>query len=409
MSKNAVSVKTKAPKPGVKTATARKSASTKSKPTMVRPIPEGAPFGKRVFMKGNDSVAWAAIAAGCRCYFGYPITPQNEIPELLSVQLPKIGGEYVQAESEVASANMLLGAAGAGIRAMTSSSSPGISLMQEAISYMAGSELPCIIVNMNRGGPGLGDIFTGQGDYYQSTRGGGHGDYRVLVLAPASCQEAYDLVIQGFDLAFRYHTPVIIHGDGIVGAMKEPVNLWLPDSLDNDDVADWELTGAKGRKVRLIKSLRLEEGALGNHNRHLMAKYAAMQKEARAECYETEDADLVVVAFGSAGRIAKSAARILRAQGHKVGLVRPITLYPFPSEVLKDLGLQGKRFLTIENNTGQMVDDVRLAIRNIADSEFYGHMPGDLPGSDDFVEPILAALKKKPCGCAKKQKTGSKP
>ena len=365
--------------------------------------------GEKVFIKGNEAVAKAAVAAGCRCYFGYPITPQNEIPEMLSYELPKVGGVYVQAESELAAANMVLGASSTGIRSMTSSSSPGVSLMQEAISYMAGSELPCLIVNMNRGGPGLGDIFTGQGDYYQSTRGGGHGDYRTMVLAPCSCQEAYDLTILAFDLAYKYHTPVILHGDGIIGTMKEPVLMWQPKSVNNGDVKKWELAGAKGRPVRLIKSLRLEEGKLGEHNRNLMEKYASMKKEAMAEVVDVEGAELVVVAFGSAGRIAKSTVRQLRAQGKKVGLVRPITLYPFPDDVLCDLAKAGKRFLTIENNTGQMVDDVRLAVRHYADSDFYGHMPGNVPSPDDFVEPILAALKgtgAKPDKMVKTKSTG---
>ncbi len=350
--------------------------------------------GQKLLLKGNEAVARGMLAAGVRCYFGYPITPQNEIPEYLSVELPKLGGRFVQAESEVAAGNMLLGAAGAGIRAATSSSSPGISLMQETISYMAGSELPCLIVNMNRGGPGLGDICTGQGDYYQSTRGGGHGDYRTLVLAPSGCQEAYDLSILGLDLAYRYHTPVILHGDGIIGTMKEAVTLWTPGAPDNADVADWELSGCKGRPARLIKSLRLEEGTLGKHNRHLAAKFASMAKEARAECFETADADLVVVAFGSSGRIAKSAIRSLRAKGHKVGLVRPVTLYPFPEKPLAELAKAGKHFLTIEHNTGQMIDDVRLAVRGYADSAFFGWMPGDLPASDDYTPPILEELRR---------------
>ena len=352
------------------------------------------PRGEKLLLKGNEAVARGMLAAGVRCYFGYPITPQNEIPEYLSVELPKLGGRFVQAESEVAAGNMLLGAAGAGIRAATSSSSPGISLMQESISYMAGSELPCLIVNMNRGGPGLGDICTGQGDYYQSTRGGGHGDYRTLVLAPSGCQEAYDLTILALDLAYKYHTPVLLHGDGIIGTMKEAVTLWKPGKPKNADVAKWELSGCQGRPARLIKSLRLEEGTLGKHNRHLMTKYASMHKEARAESFETADADLVVVAFGSSGRIAKSAVRTLRAKGHKVGLVRPVTLYPFPSEVLLDLAKAGKRFLTIEHNTGQMIDDVRLAVRGHTDSAFFGWMPGDLPASDDYTAPILNELRK---------------
>ena len=345
----------------------------------------------KIFIKGNEAVAYGALDAGCRCFFGYPITPQNDIPEFLSKALPDAGGEFVQAESEVAAANMLLGAAATGVRCMTSSSSPGISLKQEAISYMAGSELPGVIVNMNRGGPGLGDIGPAQGDYYQSTRGGGHGDYRLLVLAPATCQEAYDLVVEAFELAFKYRNPVMVLGDAILGQMKEPISRREP--VTPDDKADtWHLDGNKGRDKRLIKSLFLEEGALAGQNQHLMAKYEAMQAEARYEAFMTEDADLVVCAYGSIGRIAKSTVRKLRDAGHKVGLYRPITLYPFPEAPLAALADEGKRFLTIEHNCGQMVDDVRLAIRTKADSAFHGVMPGELPNPDDLEEPILKSL-----------------
>jgi len=349
---------------------------------------------EKIFIKGNEAIAQGALAAGCRCYFGYPITPQNDIPEYLSKAMPDAGGEFIQAESEVAAANMLLGAAACGKRAFTSSSSPGVSLMQEAISYMAGSELPGVIVNMNRGGPGLGDIGPAQGDYFQSTKGGGHGDYRLLVLAPATCQEAFDMMIEAFDLAFKYRNPVMVHGDAILGQMKEPVQTWTPQNLDPNEAADWGLSGAIGRPSRLLKSLFLEDGALAGHNRKLQAKYKAMQVEARAECFETADADLVVVAFGSIGRIAKTAVRKLRSQGHKVGLVRPQTLYPYPSALLRELAAQGKRFLTIEHNCGQMVEDVQLAVRGLADSEFFGIMPGDLPTPDDFEQPILDSLRR---------------
>lgn len=346
---------------------------------------------ERIFIKGNEAIGHGAIAAGCKCFFGYPITPQNDIPEMLSKALIDAGGEFVQAESEVAAANMLLGAAAAGVRCLTSSSSPGMSLKQEAISYMAGSELPAVLVNMNRGGPGLGDIGPAQGDYYQSTRGGGHGDYRHLVLAPATCQEAYDLVIESFDLAFKYRNPVLILGDAILGQMKEPITPWKPEDV-NDNAEDWQLDGNKGREKRLIKSLFLEEGALAGQNINLSEKYERMKAEIRYEDFETEDAELVIVAFGSIGRIAKSAVRKLRAAGKKVGLFRPITLYPFPDEQLAKLAEQGKRFLTIEHNCGQMVDDVRLAIRAKADSDFFGVMPGELPNPDDFEEPILKSL-----------------
>ncbi len=338
---------------------------------------------ERIFVKGNEAIGHGAIAAGCRCYFGYPITPQNDIPEMLSTAMPKAGGSFVQAESEVAAANMLLGATACGIRAFTSSSSPGISLMQEAISYMAGSELPGVIVNMNRGGPGLGDIGPAQGDYFQAVKGGGHGDYRLYVLAPASCQEAYDMMLEAFDVAFRFRNPVMVLGDAILGQMKEPVLLRPAEGINTAEAAGWELRGARDRAPRVHCSLYLTEGALAGHNRKLQAKYAAMQSLARAELFETDDAALVVVAYGSIGRIAKTAVRKLRSEGLAVGLLRPQTLYPFPAQQLRSLAVQGKRFLTIEHNTGQMVEDVRLAVCGVAESDFFGIMPGDLPTPDD--------------------------
>ena len=347
---------------------------------------------ERVFIKGNEAIALGALAAGCRCYFGYPITPQNDIPEMLSAELPKRGGQFVQAESEVASANMLLGAAGAGVRAFTSSSSPGISLMSEALSYMAGSELPGVVVNMNRGGPGLGDIGPSQGDYFQAVKGGGHGDYHLIVLAPATGQECYDMAIEAFDLAFAWRNPVMILGDAIVGQTKEPVLPWDPPAVPPDEAASWCMQGAEGRPPRLIKSLFLEDGALAGQNRRLQKKYADMAPLARAESVMTDDADLIVVAYGTIGRICKSCVRDLRAAGHKVGLVRPQTLFPFPDDLLLDLAKRGKRFLTIEQNSGQMVQDVRLAIRRFADSGFFGYMPGDLPSVEAFIPSILNAL-----------------
>ena len=349
--------------------------------------------GKRIFIKGNEAIARGALAAGCRCYFGYPITPQNDIPEFLSSAMPAAGGQFVQAESEVAAANMLLGAAACEVRAMITSSSPGVSLMQEAISYMAGSELPGVVVNMNRGGPGLGDIGPSQGDYFQSVKGGGHGDYRTLVLAPATCQECYDLTIDAFDLAYKYRNPVLLLGDAIVGQMKEPVVPREPLTVDPDEGGDWKLTGRGDRAPRLLKSLFLDDGALAGQNLLLKRKYESMATEVRVEDFETKDAELVVVAFGSIGRIAKSAVRTLRAEGVKVGLLRPVTLYPFPETVLRELAAAGKRFLTIEHNLGQMVDDVRLAVRGLADSAFYGVFPGNLPTPDEFLEPIRAAAK----------------
>ena len=351
---------------------------------------------ERIFVKGNEAIARGALAAKCKCFFGYPITPQNDIPEFMSSEIIKAGGDFVQAESEVAAANMLLGAGAAGIRAMTSSSSPGLSLKQEAISYMAGSVIPAVIVNMNRGGPGLGDIGPAQGDYYQSTRGGGHGDYRHFTLAPGTVQEAYDLIIRAFDIAYEHRTPVLILGDAILGQMKEPITPWTPENIDEEAGRDWCINGKPAtREKRLLKSLFLAEGELAGQNKHLQAKYDAWQDLAEAEEFECEDADLVICAYGSIGRIAKSVVRKFRKQGKKVGLFRPITLYPYPSAALLRLAKEGKRFLTIEHNLGQMLDDVRLAIRTVADSDFYPIYPGNMPTPDELEEPILNCLEGK--------------
>lgn len=348
---------------------------------------------KKLFLKGNEAACHGALSAGCRCFFGYPITPQNDIPELLSKLLPEAGGEFVQAESEVASINMLLGAAAAGIRAFTSSSSPGMSLMQEGLSYMAGSELPGVVVNMNRGGPGLGDIGPSQGDYFQSTRGGGHGDYRTPTLAPASCQEVYDMMIKAFDLAFLYRNPVLILADAIIGQMKEPVTVWKPEPVAAAEGADWSLSGAKGRPERLLKSLFLDDGALAGQNRRLQEKYARMTAEVDVELFECADAELIVVAYGSIARIVKSTIRGLRKQGKKIGLFRPKMLYPWPSAQLRTLAGGGRKFLCVEHNCGQMVEDARLALCGAADCGFFGMYPGELPSPDDFVQALLGALK----------------
>ncbi len=355
---------------------------------------------ERIFVKGNEAIGLGALAAGCRCFFGYPITPQNDIPEFMSQALVDAGGQFVQAESEVAAANMLLGAGASGVRAMTSSSSPGVSLKQEALSYMAGSEIPAVVVNMTRGGPGLGDIGSSQGDYFQATRGGGHGDYRLFVLAPCGAQEAYDMTYRAFDLAFSFRNPVMILGDAIVGQMKEPIVPREPKAVDPEEGADWRLIGApksgpSKREHRIIKSLFLNDGELAGQNKHLQAKYEAWKKLVEFETYETKDADLVVVAYGSIGRIAKSAVRALREKGKKVGLFRPKTLYPFPDKALEKLAKEGKRFLTIEHNLGQMVEDVRLSVRHYADSDLFCVYPGNMPSPDDFMAPIVRALGRK--------------
>jgi len=343
---------------------------------------------KRLFIKGNEALARGAIKAGCRYYFGYPITPQNDIPEFLSKEFGKVEGCFIQAESEVASINMLLGAAAAGARAMTSSSSPGISLMQEGISYLAGSELPAVIVNISRSGPGLGGISASQGDYFQATRGGGHGDYRTLVLAPHSVQEMHDLAMLAFDLADRYRNPALILGDAVLGQMQETMvdRPYQPLSLPPKD---WILTGASGRPARLVKSLYLKEGEMERQNWKLLEKYTRMKKEeARFEIAQELDAELVIVAFGGAARVAKSAIRIARSEGMKVGLFRPITLFPYPEEALRLLSQRVKRFLTIEMNTGQMVEDVKLSVSRDADVFFYGHPPGSPPVPEELWEEI---------------------
>ncbi|RTZ93822.1 MAG: 3-methyl-2-oxobutanoate dehydrogenase subunit beta [Deltaproteobacteria bacterium] len=341
----------------------------------------------RDLVKGNEAVAMGAIDAGCRYYFGYPITPQSDIPEYLSFHLPRVGGEFVQAESEVAAINMLLGASATGVRAMTSSSSPGISLMQEGISYIAGSEIPTVIVNMSRSGPGLGGIAPSQGDYFQAVKGGGHGDYHLLVLAPNSVQELYDLTILAFELAEKYRNPVMILGDAMIGQMKEPL-LRNPSPEIREYPKDWALTGAEGRKQRVLKSLYLKDGELTAHNWKLHQKYEAMKRdEIRFEALMTEDADLVLVAFGSAARIARTAVMTAREEGMKVGLFRPITLFPFPEPQLSAMARDGKRFFVVELNTGQMLEDVKIAaLGNPVD--FFGKPPGALPTPEEIFEEI---------------------
>lgn len=356
-------------------------------------------MSERRLIKGNEAVVHGALAAGVRCYFGYPITPQNEIPELFAALLPEQGGQFVQAESEVGAVNMLLGAAACGVRALVSSSGPGVSLMQEGLSYMAGSELPGVLVDMARGGPGLGDLCPTQGDYFQATRGGGHGDYRTLVLAPSTCQECHDMMPWAFDLAFRYRNPVLVLGDAMVGQMKEPVVCRPPASCGGpgepwpgDEAASWRLEGKGKRPARLLKSVWLNNNDLSARTRRLMDKYAAAWAEARAELIGVDDAGLVLVAFGSVGRIARALVNRLRKEGKRLGLVRPLTLYPFPDAVLRSLAERGKRFLVLEQNTGQMVEDVRLAVDGRAPVDWFGVLPGRFPSEDDIFEPVWGAL-----------------
>jgi 2-oxoglutarate ferredoxin oxidoreductase subunit alpha len=343
---------------------------------------------EKFLVKGNEAIAMAAIDSGCLLYFGYPITPQNDIPEFLSKHLPPLGGQFIQAESEIASINLLLGASATGTRAMTSSSSPGISLMQEGISYMAGSELPAVIVNISRSGPGLGGISASQGDYFQATRGGGHGDYRMIVLAPSTIQEMYDLTCLAFDLSDKYRNPAMILGDALIGQMKEPLIRRKPEKM-NLPPKDWALTGAKGRKPNRLKSLYLQDGELSEHNWKLYQKYEQMKKEeVRFGSYWIEDARLVIAAFGSIARVSKTSVELAREEGMKVGLFRPITLFPFPGKALYDLSQKTKLFLTVELNTGQMVEDVKLSVGRDAEVYFYGRPPGSLPSPEDILEEI---------------------
>lgn len=329
-------------------------------------------------MRGNHIIGEAAVRAGCRYYFGYPITPQNELAEYMAERLSKTeGGVFIQAESEVAAINMVIGASMAGGRAMTSSSSPGISLKQEGISFLSALELPAVIVNMTRGGPGLGNIAPAQSDYFQATRGGGHGDYRNIVLAPASGQELSKLTSEAFDLADRYRTPVIVLGDGMLGQMMEPVEFEAEIPVKKLPPKDWALTGAKGRPSRIIRSLLLDPVEEEELNWKLMRKYEKIAKEeTRWESFCLDDARMVVVAFGTAARIAKGAIKRVREQGLKVGLIRPISLWPFPSKAIKEISKRVRHFFVFEMNMGQMVEDVKLALEGGGDVYFYGRPGG---------------------------------
>ncbi|MDI6813700.1 MAG: 3-methyl-2-oxobutanoate dehydrogenase subunit VorB [Desulfitobacteriaceae bacterium] len=334
----------------------------------------------KVLMKGNEALGEAAVRAGCRFFFGYPITPQSELPHYLAKRLPEVGGVFLQAESEVAAINMVYGASGAGARVMTSSSSPGISLKMEGISYMAGAELPCVIVNMQRGGPGLGGIQPGQADYFQAVKGGGHGDYRLLVLAPASIQEMVDLMGKAFELADKYRNPVMILGDGILGQMMEPVE--FPEMLDPASLSDkpYATTGAREREPRIVNSLFLDPVELEEHNLKLKEKYDHMvAEETRAESYFTEDSEIVLVAYGSSARVAKAAVDQARAQGIKAGLFRPITLFPFPKHQIQEACQNAKQVLTVEMSLGQMVEDVRYNLEFRIPVHFYGRVGGMVP------------------------------
>lgn len=358
-------------------------------------------MGELRLMKGNEVIAEAAIRCGCDGYFGYPITPQSEVMETLMQRRPweETGMVVLQAESEVASVNMVYGAAGAGKKVMTSSSSPGVSLMAEGLSYLAGAELPCLIVNVQRGGPGLGTIQPSQADYFQATKGGGHGDYRLIVLAPASVQEMNDFVELGFDLAFKYRNPAMILTDGAIGQMMEKVELkdqvdrWTEEEIK--EMSDsWATTGkSNNREKNVVTSLELDSDKMEQNNIRFQAKYDAIQEnEVRYEAINCDDADYILVAFGSSARLCQKSMQLARDKGHKVGLLRPITLFPFPTKVIQELAGRVKGFMSVEMNAGQMVEDVKLAVNGKVPVEFYGRMGGIIPSPDDVANALEQKL-----------------
>lgn len=345
-------------------------------------------MSERILMSGNEALSEAAIIAGLDAYFGYPITPQNEIPAYMARRMPEEGKVFIQSESELAAINMVFGASATGKRTMTSSSSPGISLMQEGMSYLAGAELPAVVVNVMRGGPGLGNISPAQGDYFQATRGGGHGDYRTIVLGPSGVQELVDCMPLAFDLADQYRMTVLILADGILGQMMEPVVL---DKKPQRKLPpkDWALTGARDRKQNIVRSLWLAEGALEKLNYKLQAKYKQVQQnEVLCEQYKLDDAQIVVVAYGIAARIVRSAVDRARAAGIKAGWIRPITLWPFPTEQISRAADKMRIFLVVELSCGQMVDDVKLAVAGKAPVVFYGRPGGGVPSVEEILERI---------------------
>jgi 2-oxoglutarate ferredoxin oxidoreductase subunit alpha len=344
---------------------------------------------EKILMKGNEAIAEAAINARCRFFAGYPITPQNEIPEYLSERMNQVGGVFIQSESEISAINMVFGASAAGVRSMTSSSSPGISLKQEGISFLCGAQLPCLIVNVQRGGPGLGNISGSQADYFQAVKGGGHGDYKLLVFAPYNLQEMWDLTMLAFDKADEYRNPAMIFVDGMLGQMMEPL-FPTPYVAKNLPAKTWALTGCAGRQPNVVKSLFMGEGELERQNIILQEKYQKMKDlEVLYEEVDVEDADVVVVAFGFAARVALSAIRSLQRQGHKIGLFRPITLFPFPSRQIHRLADGKRKFISIEMNAGQMVEDVRLAVNGRSEVYFYGRPGGAIMTSDEISEVII--------------------
>jgi 2-oxoglutarate ferredoxin oxidoreductase subunit alpha len=346
-------------------------------------------MGERLLMKGNEVIAEAAIRAGCRSYFGYPITPQSEIANYMAKRMPQVGGTFLQAESEVAAINMVFGAGSTGIRTMTSSSSPGMALKQEGISYIAGAEIPAVVVNIVRAGPGLGGIHAAQSDYFMSTRGGGHGDYRHLALAPSSVQEMYELTVSAFDIADQYRTLVLICADGILGQMMEVVDFKTEEKTSTYDKS-WALTGTNlKRPANVVTSVQIIPEDLEKHNIHLQEKYDLIkQKEVRYETIDCEDADLVIVSYGSVSRIVSSVVNQARKEGFKVGLLRPITLWPFPEKAIQKYASVAKAFLAVELSSGQMVEDVRLYAEGSIPVHFFGRNGGMIPSQSEIYDKI---------------------
>jgi len=343
-------------------------------------------------MKGNDAIIVGALAAGCRAYYGYPITPASEVAHAAALHFPALGGVFIQAESEVSAINMVYGTAGMGVRTMTASSSPGFSLKQEGLSYCAGAELPCVVVNIVRGGPGLGNIAPEQADYFQITKGGGHGNYRLITLAPNGAQEMCDLTMKAFDLADKYRNPACIMADGITGQMMEVVDLPEGEALTYDH-SEWAVDGTPATAANLVSSIVLAPEELEEHNLKLDRKYKdIMANEALCEEYMTDDADLVVVAYGVVSRIVYSTIDMARAEGLKVGLLRPITLWPFPTKCIDKLADNAKAFLAVELSTGQMVEDVQLAVNGRVPVNFYGRCGGMVPGSNELLEQYRSIL-----------------
>jgi pyruvate/2-oxoacid:ferredoxin oxidoreductase alpha subunit len=344
--------------------------------------------------KGNEAIVKAAVLAGARAFYGYPITPASEIAEAAALYFPRAGGVFVQAESEVAAINMVYGGASAGVRSMTASSGPGISLMQEGFSYLAGAELPCVVADIMRGGPGLGNIAPEQADYNQVVKGGGHGSYRTLVLAPHSVQEMADLTTLAFDLADRYRNPVVVLADGYIGQMMEPVEFGAARPVPAPP--DWCVSGLPEHHQNLVSSIYLEPDRLEAHIRKLEAKYKVAERaETRCECWKTDDAEVILVGYGIMGRILKAVVELARAAGIRAGLLRPISLYPFPEEQIRVLSRRAKAFAVVELSTGQMLDDVRLALAGSRPVEFYGRTGGNVPSAEEvlgFVEQKFGVL-----------------